>query len=355
MSVMGGYVPLSVRADLARDGLLFIPNVIVDQNFLAVGVVYGRDDDFWWAIVDPRVHPLCVWKKRVSGIAAYGTSAQALNAAVFTNGPMMGKRLGPTHKITRGSAAWEFAKWTGAGVIAGLVVGLGWRSPYLWGVGGAAIGIAHAWSRAFTNWVPCGAVRSRDGGIDDRRNFDDQGETHAWFGRFGKDFSSYCIGEGDLPDGVCEGLGGLILLVRSFTPASTKIGHAAFNRDFAQLSKKKGVVAWGLVPIDPECVVAPGVSPQGRRAWDRAIASARCVDRQGPSTRRTRPEGVIVVIGGQKLDCEIAAARLCAIGTRDAVAMDQSACVMMGAARHFMIGPPPLHRQEMQLYGLYCR
>jgi hypothetical protein len=61
------------------------------------------------------------------------------------------------------------------------------------------------------------------------------------------------------------------------------------------------------------------------------------------------------VIGSRALNCEVVAARLCAIGTRDAVAMDQSACIMMGAARQFVIGPPPLHRQDMQLYGLCCR
>lgn len=313
------------------DGPSFVSDALADPHFWAAGVVYGQDGGCWWAIVDPLRHPLGVWSKRAPRFAAYARSAQALDAAVFTNGPMMGKRFGPKRKLTRGVAAREFAKWTVAGAIGGLLASSGLGLSYLAGIGGAALGMAQASRRVFTGWVPCGGVFSRDDGIDDRRIFD--GETHAWFGRFATDFDSYRIAPGDLPQGVCEGLGGLILLVRDFKTASAEIGDNAFDRDFAQLSKKKGVVAWGLVPFDH-----PGA------------------DEASPDGARTPPlEGVIVVIGGPALDCEVAAARLCAIGARDAVAMDQSGCIMMGAARNFMIGPPPLHRQEMQIYGLYCR
>lgn len=315
----------SGRDNLALDGRSFVPNVLADPHFVADGVASGHDRDCWWAVVDPLRHPLGVWKKRVPRLAAYGRSAQALDAAIFTNGPMMGKRFGPTRKLTRRSAAWEFAKWTVAGAIGGLLVASGWGAPYLGGIGGVAIGVALASRRVFTNWIPCGAVYSHDSDIDDRRIFDD--ETHAWFGQFASDFASYRIAPGNLPPDVREGLGGLILIVRDFEMASTKAGDPAFNRDFAQLSKKSGVVAWGLVPLD------------------------RAVD----ATRSEHLEGVIVVVGGHTLDCEVAAARFCSIGARDAVAMDQSACIMMGTGRHFMIGPPPLHRQEMQLYGLCCR
>jgi hypothetical protein len=245
----------------------------------------------------------------------------------------MGKRVGRTRKVTRGSAVWEFAMGTGTGAICGLAGGLRTGAPYLAGIGGAIIGIGLAWLRTFTNWVPCGAVFSAHSGIDDRRTFD--GESHAWLGRFGHDFSSYRVGLGDPPKGVCEGLGGLILLVRDFRPAGTKIGDAAFNDDFAQLSAKNGVVAWGLVPLDR---TEPGADERGR------------------GTNRTETlAGVIVVTGSRTLNGEVVASRLCTIGTRDAVAMDQSACIMMGAARQFVIGPPPLHRQDMQLYGLYCQ
>jgi hypothetical protein len=214
---------------------MFIPKLVADSGFLRAGVAYGYDDDCWWAVVDPRVHPLYVWKKHGRGMTAYSSSAQALNAAIFTNGPMMGKRLGPMRKLTRSSVSWAFAKWASAGMIGGLVAGRWLHLRYLCGIGGAAIGIAYAWRRSFTNWIPCGIVYSHDAGIDDRRNFDDEGKTHAWFGRFASDFSSYCIGDGDLPKGVREGLGGLVRLVKNSVPAGKNIDDAAFNCDFAQL------------------------------------------------------------------------------------------------------------------------
>jgi hypothetical protein len=37
----------SVRADLARDGLSFIPKVVVGPDFLTGGVAYGHDEDSW--------------------------------------------------------------------------------------------------------------------------------------------------------------------------------------------------------------------------------------------------------------------------------------------------------------------
>jgi hypothetical protein len=91
MSTSAKRLSRSVQGDLARDGLLFVPNVLADPHFLAAGVANGRDHDCWWAVVDPLRHPLGVWKKRVPRLAVYGRSAQALEAAIFTNGPMMGK------------------------------------------------------------------------------------------------------------------------------------------------------------------------------------------------------------------------------------------------------------------------
>jgi hypothetical protein len=50
-----------------------------------------------------------------------------------------------------------------------------------------------------------------------------------------------------------------------------------------------------------------------------------------------------------------AAAILTAIGTRDAVATDQSGSVLMGSGRKCILRPPSPPRQSMQLYGLCCR
>jgi hypothetical protein len=186
----------------------------------------------------------------------------------------------------------------------------------------------------FTDWSACGDVRSRSGKFDDLRNFDGEGASHSWFGRFADDFASHRIGDGDLPPHAIEGVGGLIRLVQDFEPASSIARHPRFNPDFAALSRKTGIVAWALVPVDRR-------APMSR---SRATSSPHGSD------------GVIVVIGGgRKLDALAAAHLLSGIGARDAVAVDQRTSAMMGARNEFMIGPPPGYRQAMQVYGLCCR
>src|SRR5664279_1314014 len=103
--------------------MFVIAEIIVDPDFRARGVVYGSDRDCWWAVIDPRVHPLYVWKKSGCSIAGYSRSAEALDACIFTNGPMMGKHLG-NHRLTRRvSVLLVFAKWATVGLFIGLVGG----------------------------------------------------------------------------------------------------------------------------------------------------------------------------------------------------------------------------------------
>jgi len=53
------------------------------------GVAYGKDAMVAGAVVDPRMRRLQVWRKQPG--ASYGDTATSLGAAVFTNGPMMGR------------------------------------------------------------------------------------------------------------------------------------------------------------------------------------------------------------------------------------------------------------------------
>lgn len=353
-------MPQLVSVDLDRTGTSFIPVVIDSPDFQKAGVVYGRGRGFWWVVVDPWAHPFYVWRKSGDHLSAatYSSTARALGGAVFTNGPMMGKRFGPARKVTKRSVAWEFLKRGGLGAAGGLVAGSRIRSSYgrcLAASTGAAIGLATAYERSFKNWVPCGAVYSCQSRINDRRNFDDEGRTHAWFGRFSRHFASYCIGIGDLPAGVLEGVAGLILLVRDYEPTSKRAGEGVFNQDFAQLSQKRGVVAWGLAPLPNDRTYCRDNGSPHKEERHQASPSGVYTGSQGLSAGVNRPEGVIVVIGSRwKLDAEEAQTRLCVMGVRDAVATDQSGCIMMGAGREFMVRPPPPHRQAMQTYGMCC-
>jgi hypothetical protein len=313
-----------VTANIDRDGSSFVRKVAAGERFQADGIAHGSGACCCWSIVDPRLHPLHVWRKSGSRWDAYGRSATELGASVFTNGPMMGKRLG-RRKLTRHRAAWELAKWSAAGAGTGFLAGSSSRSRPRYGMAfaGAAVASSAAWWRVFTGWIPCADVLGRQAAIADRRDFELEGAGHSWFGRFSIGFDSYAVGSGQPPEGVLEGLGGLISLVRGFRAPSKTPGSGSYDADFAALSTKKGVAAWGLVPLDT--AVAPNLA------------------------------GVVIVLASREFDAEAAAALLGSIGARDAVAMDQGGSVMLGAGHQFAVGPPPFHRQAMQTYGLCCR
>ena len=309
-----------VLGDPTRDGRSFIPSVVGHPAFCSVGVAYGRaPGGARWAVVDPQRHPLTLWGRPARAGWAYGRTAGGLDAVLFTNGPMMGKRLPGGRKLTMSRVPIDFALWTIAGAVAGGRLAGAPRSA-LGRVSGAVAGVVLVWGRTFTGWEPCGRVHGTAAGIEDSRDFDHEGQRHAWFGRNGRDFASYRIDNGDLPAGVEEGMGGLILLVKDHRVVDRRPDEPGYRRDFAELATKKGVVAWGLVPIDA-----------------------------GSGT------GVLVVLGGRRLDAAGVAAAMKSIGARDAVATDQSGSILMGAGRTFLLRRPALPRQCMQVYGLSCR
>jgi hypothetical protein len=313
-----------VPGEPARDGAAFVSLVTRHPAFRAAGAAAGRGVGCRWAVVDPERHRLHVWKRSSPAAWSYGRTARMLDATLFTNGPMMGKRLAGS-KVTRSRVAAEFLLWVAAGVGLGAGAALAglprWRHGWWFGgTVGTAAGALAAWRRSFAGWVPCGLVLGQAGRIDERRNFDHEGGRHAWLGRSGVGFASYQIRDGDLPAGIEEGTGGLILLLRDYQIAGRRVGDPQYRRDFAELAEKKGVVAWALVPI--------GAGPDA---------------------------GVLVVLGGRKLDAASAASVLHGIGARDAVATDQSGSVMMGSGDGWLLPAPSLPRQSMQVYGLYCR
>jgi hypothetical protein len=234
---------------------------------------------------------------------------------------MMGKRLG-RRKLTRERAAWALARSGAAGAVAGFGAGSISRSRRRRGtvLAGAALAGSATWRSIFTGWSPCGVVLGQEAGVADLRNFEREGTGHSWFGRFATGFDSYAVGSGHPADGVVEGLGGVISLVRDSRPPSKTPGSRGYDAAFAALANKTGVAAWSLFPL---------------------------VSADLP--------GVLVVLASRTLDAETAAALLCSIGARDAVAMDQGGSVLLGSGQTFVVGPPPRHRQAMQTYGLCCR
>jgi hypothetical protein len=307
------------RLNPLEDGHAFVTRAVRHPEFRRSGVIRGKTGTSAWALVDPLLHPLYVWKKEGISPCSYGRTAVSLRAAVFTNGPFVGKRLASGLKVTRGRAARAVA--IPSGVVASWVYA---ASPRWRGLGAVAAGGAVAAAtatRVFNHWIPCGYVVGERHGIYDFRDFDCEGRAHMWFGRLDFDFDSYHIGQGYPPRGVVEGVGGLLPLVRDYR-------LACFDTEFRSFLYKRGLAGWALIDLhrSPTCV---GSSDSGSR-------------------------GVLFVFGDRTLTAVDAAGLLVSLGARDAVATDQRASVLVGAESTFAIGPPSILRQAVQQYGLYC-
>lgn len=315
----------AVEPNPCTHGPDFIRSAVARAEFRATGLLTGAGDDLAWAVIDLNRHPLEIWGRRTRWPGSYARTAYDLDAALVTNGPMVGKRLSPRRKLTRSSILAELALHSAAGATGALVTALltrrSRRMVPLIAALGSTVGAGTAAVRCFTGWIPCGTVRGEAAAIADPRDFDGEGAGHAWFGRrAGTGFAAYGVGDGDLPAAIVEGMGGLILLIKDHQLVGRTVTDHHFRRDFAELGDKSGCVAWGLVPLDDQ--------PH---------------------------DGVLTVIGSGSRTAESCARVLAAIGTRDAVATDQRGSVLMCSGRSWLLRPPSVPRQSMQTYGLCCR
>jgi hypothetical protein len=86
------------KYDITKDGPNFIPEVEKDQSFKKDRYLYGKNGLIYWAAIDRIKFPLYVWEKPLT--STYVRTAWALDAAGFSNGPLMttGKKpYGPVH------------------------------------------------------------------------------------------------------------------------------------------------------------------------------------------------------------------------------------------------------------------
>ncbi len=282
-------------------------------EFAARGSAFRRITAGWVAVVDTDRHSLGVWSR---GARAYVPTATALDAVVFTNGPMMGRRVAGV-KLTRRSAAAGIALSAalGGGAAASTVAARGVRSARR-AAAGAGVAASAAMNLAFSDWTACGAINGPDPVAPDR-SFDAEGAGHGWIGRFGDGFAAHRIGFGDLPVDALEGVGGLLLLIQSGLAVTSADADAPAS-DLRTLGDKPGIVAWALLP---------------RRAGD---------------------GGMIVVLGSETATATAATHALVDLGVTGAVGTDQGGSVTFGVGPHCLIRPAR-HRQKMQTHGLCCR
>jgi len=285
----------------------------LDQpGFRSTGVAEGGEGSFAWVLVDPERHPLVVWGR--ARLRSYAATARGLEAAAFTNGPYVG-RLG------RAAVAMRLGACVAAGASGALFLTRGSerRQALSWGLGALA-GLGLGWWLALTGWEPCGLVHSETAGIDDRRDWRGEGATHGWIGRGGEGFDSYAVGLGNPPAGLREAMGGLIPLIVDGEALGADPADPNYHPDYARSLTKKQHVAWGLLPTPG----APG------------------------------PGALLVVATRDRAASAELASHLTALGVTGAVATDSSGCAMLGSGRRFILGPPRLHRQTIQQYGLCC-
>lgn len=338
----------------------FIPTCLGDADFQRDGYLVGLDGGIHYIVLDPKRHPMAVWKKR--GDDDYDETAISLNAAAFTNGPQMeGEGISQAGMIGTTAGAGVGGAVVGGlivnsvrqgatigvlggpkGIVIGAVVGL---------VIGAGLAIAYwTWKVEQTDFAPFGFVQGAFGS-DDGSDY----TTWAWFGvdGDGTDFATYKIARsGVVPRGLPNVSGGLIPLVIGWVAMSSYSNTPARSQEYEDFSGARGVAAWGLVPIH---------SVDDETVLELPAAALNPADLEGINV--TRQDGSLItgvlVVAASKTANATMAESLQMIGARDAVAMDGNESYMMGT-RGEVLQPEPrplswLAREELEEYGFYCR
>ncbi len=363
--------------NITTDGSNFIPKVLKDLDFRKDGVLYGENDGLYWAVVNPKRFPLCVWHKPVDNqIRAYAKTAQALGAVAFTNGPMMeppagwspmgataAYYLGWILGIPIGMVAGGFAGAWQLGKLASFLGTLGKFAGLIGAIGGAiGGGLAAMWwghwivaKVLFRGGMPFGHVHSTRAGVHDTRSSETYTGPLYYLGRDTTAFSSYRIAPVPTPV-LTEVIGGLIPLVVGFVPRSAVLGPA-FHQGYADWVKTDGISCWGLIPFGAGSQMSEGwlesvdlVMPDDPILLDGVLLAVG----HGPRTSFKLLTKALVKLFGAPAYMGSLATILTSIGTRDAVVMDGADSVMFGAKSEIMVGPPPADKDVWQIYGFAC-
>lgn len=353
-------MPIYSSIDISTAGKSFIPQVVADPSFQKNGVLYGDKSDWYWAVVNPYKHPLDVWQKKTTGplgfLKAYIDSAHALNAVVFTNGPMM-----ETSPPGRGSTYEAAYLALLALTIATTGSLLAYLFPWFWAlVGTVVVGWMYPWLLAllfFTGGTPFGGIYSAAVPVaTSGMKYNDH-----YFGRNGIPFSSYSVGPDPTPV-LTEVIGGLIPVVLKFVAQT-----ATTSTSYGNWSKTDGISGWGLIPFTDPGSPMPGDWLQGvKLTWEGqeepldgvilAIGHNRRISSGSGllSTWASVASQIWSWIAGPPAYMGALGPMLVSVGARDAVVMDGGDSIMMGAVSDDMVGPPPPYKDVWQIYGFKC-
>ena len=336
---------MPVESNISIDDRNFVPNVLREQHFRDRGYLIGESNWLHWIVIDPRRHPLHVWSK--SGASAYVSSAKALNAVAFTNGPMMEHR----------DLAGRIAKGAGGGFVVTTAVTKyfapagpkGWALALGVGLVGALAGGAAA-ALTGRHGVPFKEVRGETNGIYDEGAKNTT--TLYWLRREGgADFSNYDVGTGSstpqFDSASAEVVDGLICLLKNFVPMSEVKGNADFNQPYADLAPSRASI-WALIPF----AAAPGDQGDDQDANDHALSDELAEIDLTFGEQGAPLDGVLLAAGGPIATRKMQQI-LIKIGSRDAVAMDGNESQMIGAFNE-AFQESAATRELLLDYGFYC-
>lgn len=198
----------------------FVQDVMADPFFKKNAYLYGYDHKIYWAAVDPVAHPLYVWQKRRQslGLGAFPgshifalllkfftpapncvRSAHALDAVVFSNGPLMtipgAAPYGPVFSARNG-------------------------------INDPGANNLDQWLYAFGRKTPSGGIKFTDYAV----------------------FPAQTGGVNATAAGYAEVIIGLYPLIYHGVPFSKTPGTPSFNQAFTNFIKTATIVAWGLIP-----------------------------------------------------------------------------------------------------------
>jgi hypothetical protein len=356
---------MTIDITLNPIGRSFIPTVLQHQRFRNTGFLRGDSAvGYHWVVLDPRRHPLYVWKEQfhlshVLEEEHYQQTAFGLNAAAFSNGPMMEypRFMDLVKTLLKKIGAWTLAAVLGATIVAGLITG-GLGLPVLvaaLAAGGS--GIVAGIIRAILDWtrggVPFGFVKG------DRHWVDDAGMGYngelVSFGRGSTTaFSSYSLTRGHAPAGYEEGIGGLIALVIGYA-AQTATAGPNYNKPFSDLSAKGGIASWALIPLGDTSTTSHAAIPDidGATSGPLTADELRGIDLVMPGD--TTPLDGVIMVAGKRTGFGEIAGYYASIGARDAIALDGSDSVMVGSGSTSYLGPLPWYKDGIQKYGFFAQ
>lgn len=348
-------------AELLRDGPLFFPNILLNEDFQKKGIVWGTENygsiGLHWTVIDPRRHTMYVWEKKVDHFVS---AAYSLGASAFSNGPFLrykgGNKYQASYKVLVDSIN-DTIRYAQARSMNTFV------SPYITpfttpeeDLSNVISIFNHNGKKHWTGHDPDGNI------IGTREGISVLGKHQSFHHHFGRKqnrfFDDYVIGQGpageNSGEGFTEVIGGLFRTVNEYAavdPQESSIGAGH----------------WGLAPLVEHSTATDGplVDPEIPRLDEAVVKKALSEYHQKEKEFAVEyPEGFVPPVQGAPLatgliiaafywgDVQTIASKLVEIRVRNAVRVDGNASILLGHHNTAVVGANmPKYKYEYNKWG----